>query len=87
MADIDREPIGVGSTLVAAVVDAAWKQGCRKLSVVTSNDNVRALSFYQRRGTVEKLRRIKPEIPKLRRNDIPIRDELELALDLGGSRA
>jgi ribosomal protein S18 acetylase RimI-like enzyme len=86
-----REGDGVGSALLAAVANAAWRQGCRKLSVVTTNDNVRALGFYQRRGfvltalrkgAVEKSRRLKPEIPELGFDDIPIRDELELALDL-----
>jgi ribosomal protein S18 acetylase RimI-like enzyme len=88
-----REQIGIGSALVAAVANAAWRQGCRKLSVVTTNDNVRALGFYQRRGfsltalrrgAVEKSRRIKPEIPELGFRDIPIRDELELVLRLTG---
>ena len=94
--DSVREGIGAGSALLAAVANAAWKQGCRKLSVVTTNDNVRALGFYQRRGfvlvalrtrAVEKSRRLKPEIPELGLFDIPIRDELELALDLRKSRA
>ena len=86
-----QEGDGIGSALLAAVANAAWKQGCRKLSVVTTNDNVRALGFYQRRGfvltalrpaAVEKSRRLKPEIPELGLFDIPIRDELELVLDL-----
>ncbi|MGD0272223.1 MAG: GNAT family N-acetyltransferase [Gaiellaceae bacterium] len=91
--DSVREGTGVGSALLAAVANAAWKQGCRKLSVVTTNDNVRALGFYQRRGfvlvalrtrAVEKSRRLKPEIPELGFFDIPIRDELELVLRLTG---
>lgn len=91
-----REGIGVGSALLAAVANAAWKQGCRRLSVVTTNDNVRALGFYQRRGfvltalrarAVEKSRRLKPEIPELGFFGIPIRDELELMLDLRTGRA
>lgn len=91
-----REGDGVGSALLAAVANAAWRQGCRKLSVVTTNDNVRALGFFQRRGfvltalrkgAVERSRRLKPEIPELGFDDIPIRDELELVLDLGKSRA
>jgi ribosomal protein S18 acetylase RimI-like enzyme len=94
--DIFREATGVGSALLTAVANAAWKQGCRELSVVITNDNVRALGFYQRRGfvlaalrtrAVEKSRRLKPEIPELGLFDIPIRDELELALDLRKSRA
>jgi ribosomal protein S18 acetylase RimI-like enzyme len=96
MLDCLREGVGVGSALLAAVANAAWRQECRRLSVVTTNDNVRALGFYQRRGfvltalrkgAIEKSRRIKPEIPELGLDDIPIRDELELALDLRKSRA
>ena len=90
-----RQGAGVGSALVAAVANAAWRQECRRLSVVTTNDNVRALGFYQRRGfvltafrksAIEKSRRIKPEIPELGYDDIPIRDELELTLDLRAGR-
>jgi ribosomal protein S18 acetylase RimI-like enzyme len=90
-----QEGAGVGSTLVAAVANAAWRQECRRLLVVTTNDNVRALGFYQRRGfvltalrkgAVDKSRRIKPEIPELGYDDIPIRDELELSLDLRAGR-
>jgi GNAT superfamily N-acetyltransferase len=91
-----KEGDGIGSALLAAVANVAWKQGCRTLSVVTTNDNVRALGFYQhrgfvltalRKGAVEKSRRLKPGIPELGHDDIPIRDELELALDLRKSRA
>jgi GNAT superfamily N-acetyltransferase len=91
-----KQGAGVGSALIAAVANAAWRQECRRLSVITTNDNVRALGFYQRRGfiltafrkgAVEKSRRIKPEIPELGLDDIPIRDELELVLDLRKSRA
>ena len=90
-----QEGVGVGSALVAAVANAAWRQECRRLSVVTTNNNVRALGFYQRRGfvltalrkgAIAKSRRIKPEIPELGYDGIPIRDELELVLDLRASR-
>jgi GNAT superfamily N-acetyltransferase len=86
-----HEGAGAGSALVAAVANAAWRDGCKTVSVVTTNDNVRALAFYQRRGfvlsalrlrAVEKARKLKPEIPELGRFDIPIRDEIELTLDL-----
>ena len=91
-----REGVGVGSALIAAVANAAWRQECRLLLVVTTNNNVRALGFYQRRGfvltafrkgAIEKSRRIKPEIPELGCDDIPIRDELELVLRLTGPDA
>jgi GNAT superfamily N-acetyltransferase len=83
---------GIGTALVQAVRDAARAAGCRCLSVVTTNDNVDALRFYQRRGfrlaalrpgAVDEARRtIKPEVPEIGDSGIPIRDELELVMDL-----
>jgi GNAT superfamily N-acetyltransferase len=39
---------GIGSALVDALVEAAT--GCTRIWVVTTNDNLDALRFYQRRG-------------------------------------
>jgi hypothetical protein len=60
--------------------------------VVTTNDNVDALRFYQRRGfrltavrcgAVDQSRRtVKPQIPVTGNYGIPIRDEIELVQDL-----
>jgi GNAT superfamily N-acetyltransferase len=79
---------GVGSALMEAVVDAARRAGCRRLWRVTTNDNVDALRFYQRRGfrlaqlragAVDESRAtLKPSIPELGDHGIPIRDELVL---------
>ena len=88
--------VGIGSALLTAVQDAALDAGCRRLWVVTTNDNLDALRFYQRRGfrlvvvrpgAVDRSRELlKPEIPVLGAHDIPLRDELELELSLmGGS--
>lgn len=84
--------VGVGTALVKAVRDEATKSRCRKLWVVTTNDNTAALRFYQKRGFVlaalhrnavhEARRRLKPEIPATGDDGIPIRDELELELML-----
>jgi len=41
---------GAGTALVEACAAAARAAGAPRLEVVTTNDNVRALSFYQRRG-------------------------------------
>src|SRR5205823_796377 len=41
---------GVGTALMAAAEEEARRQGCRRLWLVTTNDNVEALRFYQRRG-------------------------------------
>ena len=61
---------------------------------MTTNDNVDALRFYQRRGfrlavlrpgAVDESREaLKPEIPRSGEHDIPLRDELELEMDLSG---
>jgi ribosomal protein S18 acetylase RimI-like enzyme len=79
---------GVGSALVAAMVDRVGAGS--RIWVVTTNDNVDALRFYQRRGfrlrvvrpgAVDEARRsLKPGIPLVGRYGIPLRDELELEL-------
>ena len=84
--------LGIGGALIEAVVDAAKALGCTRLVVVTTNDNLQALRFYQRRGFVFSAVRIgavnaarrtlKPQIPLLGNDDIPLCDEIELALAL-----
>ena len=83
---------GTGSALLTAVQGAARRSACTRLWVVTTNDNVDALRFYQRRGlrlahlragAVNQSRRtLKPEIPAIGSHGIEIRDELELEMDL-----
>lgn len=81
------ENTGIGTALLAAVEDAARKAGCSRVFLVTTNDNLNALRFYQKRGyrlsalrpgAVIESRRLKPQIPELGENGIPLRDELEL---------
>jgi GNAT superfamily N-acetyltransferase len=80
---------GAGFVLLHAVQRAAREQGCRRLWLVTTNDNTRALRFYQRhemvlaalhRDALAESRRLKPSIPALGEDGIPLRDELELEL-------
>ena len=47
---VARRWTGVGSALLGAVADVATAAGCRRCWLVTTNDNVDALRFYQRRG-------------------------------------
>ena len=87
-----RQWTGVGSALLEAVTDLASAAGCRRCWLVTTNDNVDALRFYQRRGfrlravrcgAVNETRRaLKPAIPLTGEYGIPLRDELELERDL-----
>ncbi|MER7505818.1 GNAT family N-acetyltransferase [Nonomuraea pusilla] len=81
---------GVGVALLDAVREAASARGAARLSVTTTNDNTRALRFYQRygfdlvalhRNAVERARALKPGIPA-EAGGIPIRHELELELAL-----
>lgn len=83
------EGVGVGTALIRAVIEAARIAGCARLWLITTNDNTHALRYYQRLGfrlaalhlgAVEAARRLKPEIPLLGLDDIPIRDELELEM-------
>lgn len=81
--------VGVGSALIAAVKEEARAAGCRRLWLITTNDNMNALGFYQKRGFVlvalhrnalEASRRLKPEIPLIGYDGIPLRDEIELEM-------
>ena len=85
--DAVAEGVGVGTALVEAVTAAARRSGCTRLWLITTNDNLRALRFYQRRGfelaalhrgAIEASRRLKPSIPVTGLYGIPLRDELEL---------
>lgn len=81
--DALRPRCGIGTALLQAVIAAA---GGRRLWLITTNDNLEAMRFYQRRGfvlsavypgAIEQSRRIKPQIPRVGNFGIPIRDELE----------
>jgi ribosomal protein S18 acetylase RimI-like enzyme len=84
--------VGAGTALVDAVTAEARQAGCSTLWVLTTNDNTPALRFYQRagfdlvalhRGAVDEARReLKPEIPEVGRDGIPLRHELVLELAL-----
>ena len=60
---------------------------CRRIMVITTNDNLRALRFYQKRrfdivalhrNALDLARKLKPEIPKKGIDGIPLRHEFEL---------
>jgi ribosomal protein S18 acetylase RimI-like enzyme len=86
----DQRGRGIGGALLAGALDALRAGGVARAWLVTTNDNLVALSFYQRHGwrlaalrpgAVDELRRtVKPSIPELGEDGIPLRDELELEL-------
>jgi GNAT superfamily N-acetyltransferase len=82
---------GAGTALLAAAADTAGATGASRLWLVTTNDNIDALRFYQRRGmrlvalrpgAVDDARRLKPGIPSFGQNGIALRDELVLEMAL-----
>jgi N-acetylglutamate synthase-like GNAT family acetyltransferase len=82
---------GIGSRLIAEVVADAKRAACNRLFLVTTNDNLDALGFYQRRGfelvrinrgAIHEARKIKPGIPPIGEHGIPLRDEIELEMIL-----
>jgi len=86
-----REGQGIGTKLINAVVDESKKRNCKRVFLITTNDNLHALGFYQKRGfelvavhrgAVNESRKIKPGIPLIGMNNIPLRDEIELEMNL-----
>ena len=78
---------GIGSALVRAVQAASAAAGCGRIWLVTTNDNLPAMRFYQKRGfrlvavyrdALKVSRQLKPEIPLTGRDGIPLNDEIEL---------
>lgn len=77
---------GIGSRLVELALEYAKNCQCSRVWLVTTNDNIRAIRFYQKRGfdlvalhrnALETARLLKPEIPMTGQDGIPIRHELE----------
>ena len=86
-----QEGLGIGTALIDKTIARAEQVGCYRLWLVTTNDNLSSLRFYQKRGfvlaalrpgAVEQARQIKPEIPQIGLDGIPLRDELELEIVL-----
>ncbi|MBD5402675.1 GNAT family N-acetyltransferase [bacterium] len=67
-----RENQGIGSELVATVIHEAKERKLQKIVLITTNDNINAIRFYQKRGfdmahlfrnAMDISRKSKPEIP------------------------
>ena len=77
---------GIGGRLLDAVIQEAEEKGLQKIVLITTNDNINAIRFYQKRGfdmvrlfrnTMDIARKLKPEIPFIGENSIPLRHEIE----------
>ncbi len=80
---------GIGTMLLSRVVEQARSRGCRRVVLITTNDNLRAIGFYQKHGfdmsafyrnALDRSRELKPEIPLVGLDNIPLRHELEFEM-------
>lgn len=84
-----KENIGIGTMLLDKAISEAKSADCTRIVLITTNDNNRALRFYQKRGfdmvrlyinSIDEARKIKPQIPMTGADGIPIKHEIELEL-------
>lgn len=80
---------GVGSALIKQVINTAVENGCKRVWLVTSNDNTHAIRFYQRFGfdlkqvhinSFDVIREFKPGLPERGIDNIPLAHEFEFEL-------
>jgi GNAT superfamily N-acetyltransferase len=78
---------GIGSKLLAEVEDEAGAAGCRRMWLITLNDNPEAAAFYIKRGyklvavhlgALIESRKLKPQLPLIGKHGIQLHDEWEL---------
>jgi len=83
---------GVGTALIRQVISIAEAHACRRVWLITTNDNTQAIRFYQKFGFALKAvhinsmaasRQLKPCIPELGEDGIPIAHEFEFELAIG----
>lgn len=86
-----EEKQGIGTALLNMVIQEAKENNIQKVVLITTNDNINAIRFYQRRGfdmvnlyrnILDVSRKLKPEIPLIGENDIPLRHEIEFEMIL-----
>lgn len=86
----------IGGRLLDGAEAELMKRGVTHIAIITTNDNLRAMAFYVRRGyrivrvdldTVARVRRFKPSVPELGIDNIPLRDMFELHKDLSDTAA
>jgi len=86
-----EENRGIGTALINAVQAAARSNNCNRIWLITTNDDIGAICFYQKRGfewvathinTMDLSRKLKPSIPLVGMHGIPIKHEIEFEIRL-----
>ncbi|HEY5640100.1 MAG TPA: GNAT family N-acetyltransferase [Dehalococcoidia bacterium] len=81
----------IGGRLLDSAEKELRRLGAKRATIMTTNDNLRAIAFYVRRGyrmvavhldAMERVRQIKPGVPETGEDGLPLRDVIELAKDL-----
>ncbi|MDF2801888.1 MAG: acetyltransferase [Anaerocolumna sp.] len=89
--DSKEENKGIGTELLARVIGIAKSRNCHKIKLITTNDNINAIKFYQKRGfdmtriyhnALIQSRQLKPSIPLIGEFDIPLMHEIEFEMIL-----
>ena len=90
--NVKEQRSGIGSSLMKAFQAFVRAEGFQRIFLVTTNDNLDALRFYQQRGwqmvavhagaVHDVSRKLKPQIPLTGAHGIPIRDEIVLELSV-----
>lgn len=82
---------GIGTSLINKVIYIAKERNCEKIIAVTTNDNINAIRFYQKRGfdmahlyhnALDISRKMKPSIPFIGDNEIPLKHEIEFEINV-----
>lgn len=86
---------GVGRALLDKVRSLAVESGCDTLRLMTTNDNIDAIKFYQRYGfdlagvnlnAIDREREQNPEIPLIGKYGIPVHHEIDFTINLRGCK-
>lgn len=84
-----EENTGIGTALINGVMNIARECNCKRVWLITTNDDINAIRFYQRKGfdlkaahinAMDRSREMKPSIPLIGMDHIPIKHELEFEI-------
>lgn len=82
---------GIGTMLINEIIIIAKERKNEKIFFITTNDNLSAIKFYQKNNfrlvniypdAIAEARKIKPQIPEIGQDGIPMRDAIELEMKL-----
>ena len=82
---------GIGTALIEMVKKVAKEHNCTHVWLITTNDNIHAIRYYQKHGfdieavhinAIKKSRELKPSIPLIGDNDILIKHEFEFSITI-----